>query len=524
MHSEAIKQKSQSVTSKLQDLENRSSAAKERNIMSKIYLQFSHRMDLVELWIAQKEIDVRSLDFGEGNFISYIEGLISMHETLENSLQMFQLDGINPLLLEKGSLTSSGNSQAKAVETRFQSIHSRWNVLREGADVRKSRLKRSLELSNKVDELFLSFAKKASAFYNWFESAEEDLIEPVTCSSIEEIKQLNSNHVQFQTSLSWAHSELKQLLALDRQIKSLTSLTNPYTWYTNDSLQEAWNNLQSSLNERQSNLNNEQNRQEANDKLKRFFAEKANAFNSWLVNTRKVMVESTGQLQEQLDFLQNKFENITQKQQSLSEIEKLASELQNEMILDNSYTEHSPVTLTQQWDQLSQLGRRMIHNLQQQIFARNTTGVSEEDMKDFQTLFNVYDKDRSGQLEENEFKSCLISLGYSLQFLEKDQKDSEYESILDQVDPKRLGYVTLEEFMSFHISRRTEKVNSREELEEAFRAITSDGDKSYVTKDELNQALGIELQEFCSQHMNQIRGGSSSCLDYMSFTRSLFMS
>ena len=481
-------------------------------------------MDLVELWIAQKELDVRSSDFGEGNFVSYIEGLISKHETLENSLQMFQLEGINPLIREKDSLTSPGKSQAKTVQTRFQNIHSRWNVLTEGADNRKARIKRSLELSNKVDKLFSSFAKKASAFYNWFESTEEDLIEPVTCNSIEEIKLLNSNHIQFQTSLSWAQSELKQLLALDRQIKSLTALSNPYTWYTNDSLQEAWNNLQSILNERQSNLNNEQNKQEANDKLKRSFAEKANSFNSWLVNTRRFMVESTGQLQEQLDYLQIKFENITQKQHCLIEIEKLASELQNEMILDNSYTEHSPVPLTQQWDQLSQLGRRMMHSLQQQIFARNTTGVSEEDMKDFKTLFNVYDKDRSGQLEEKEFKSCLISLGYSLQFLEKDQKDSEYESILDQIDPKRLGYVTLEEFMSFHISRRTEKVNSREELEEAFRAITSDGNKSFVTKDELNQALGTELQEFCVQHMDQLRGGSSSCLDYMSFTRSLFMS
>ena len=194
----------------------------------------------------------------------------------------------------------------------------------------------------------------------------------------------------------------------------------------------------------------------------------------------------------------------------------------NEMILDNSYTQHTAVSLTQQWYQLSQLGRRMIHSLQQQLLSKNMTGVSEEDMKEFQTLFNVYDKDRSGQLDEAEFKSCLIALGYSLQFMDNEQKDSEFENILDQVDPHRLGYISLNDFMSFHISRRTEKVKSREELEEAFRAITADERSNYVSKDELYRALGSELQSFCLQHMKEI--SNSSYFDYLTFTQSLFIS
>lgn len=49
-----------------------------------------------------------------------------------------------------------------------------------------------------IEELYLTFAKKASAFNSWFENAEEDLTDPVRCNSIEEIRALRDAHAQFQ--------------------------------------------------------------------------------------------------------------------------------------------------------------------------------------------------------------------------------------------------------------------------------------------------------------------------------------
>jgi len=54
----------------------------------------------------------------------------------------------------------------------------------------------------------------------------------------------------------------------------------------------------------------------------------------------------------------------------------------------------------------------------------------------------------------------------------------------DSVDPNRDGHVSLQEYMAFMISKETENVQSSEEIENAFRAITS-GERPYVTKDEL---------------------------------------
>lgn len=52
-------------------------------------------------------------------------------------------------------------------------------------------------------------------------------------------------------------------------------------------------------------------------------------------------------------------------------------------------------------------------------------------------LFRHFDKDRSGRLDHQEFKSCLRALGYDLPMVEEGQRDPDFEAILDMVDPNR---------------------------------------------------------------------------------------
>ena len=63
--------------------------------------------------------------------------------------------------------------------------------------------------------------------------------------------------------------------------------------------------------------------------------------------------------------------------------------------------------------------------------------------------------------------------------------NASYSSI--SLVPDRNGYISLEDYMSFMISRETENVESISEVVSAFRAITSGGDKPYVTKEEILQ-------------------------------------
>lgn len=131
---------------------------------------------------------------------------------------------------------------------------------------------------------------------------------------------------------------------------------------------------------------------------------------------------------------QRKATEVRARRSDLKKIEDLGAILEEHLILDNRYTEHSTVGLAQQWDQLDQLGMRMQHNLEQQIQARNQSGVSEDALKEFSMMFKHFDKDKSGRLNQQEFKSCLRALGYDLPMVEEGQPDPEFEAILGKIN------------------------------------------------------------------------------------------
>lgn len=78
---------------------------------------------------------------------------------------------------------------------------------------------------------------------------------------------------------------------------------------------------------------------------------------------------------------QRKHQEIRAMRSQLKKIEDLGAAMEEALILDNKYTEHSTVGLAQQWDQLDQLGMRMQHNLEQQIQARCTAARHRDDLQ-----------------------------------------------------------------------------------------------------------------------------------------------
>uniref|UniRef100_A0A8C4KFG1 Spectrin alpha chain, non-erythrocytic 1 n=1 Tax=Dromaius novaehollandiae TaxID=8790 RepID=A0A8C4KFG1_DRONO len=523
-HEENITAKMKGLRGKVSDLEKAAAQRKAKLDENSAFLQFNWKADVVESWIGEKENSLKTDDYGRD--LSSVQTLLTKQETFDAGLQAFQQEGIANITALKDQLLAAKHIQSKAIEARHASLMKRWNQLLANSAARKKKLLEAQEHFRKVEDLFLTFAKKASAFNSWFENAEEDLTDPVRCNSLEEIKALREAHDAFRSSLSSAQADFNQLAELDRQIKSFRVASNPYTWFTMEALEETWRNLQKIIKERELELQKEQRRQEENDKLRQEFAQHANAFHQWIQETRYSLSCEELPLENSSDNTCRKHQEIRAMRSQLKKIEDLGAAMEEALILDNKYTEHSTVGLAQQWDQLDQLGMRMQHNLEQQIQARNTTGVTEEALKEFSMMFKHFDKDKSGRLNHQEFKSCLRSLGYDLPMVEEGEPDPEFESILDTVDPNRDGHVSLQEYMAFMISRETENVKSSEEIESAFRALSSEG-KPYVTKEELYQNLTREQADYCISHMKPYMDGKGrelpSAYDYIEFTRSLFV-
>jgi len=238
------------------------------------------------------------------------------------------------------------------------------------------------------------------------------------------------------------------------------------------------------------------------------------------------MMNADGNLEQQLQTIRQKVDELRQQRQKLKKLEDLATELERRLILDNRYTEYSALNLAQAYDQLDQLGMRMQHNLEQQLAAMKHSGVSEDQVREFSMMFKHFDKEKLGRLNHQDFKSCLRALGYDLPTVDDNQRDEQFETILDIVDPNRVGTVALPEYMTFMISRETENVSSIDDVVLAFKSLTENSERQYITRDELFANLPSEQAEFCCRKMKPYRDRNgreiNNAYDYDDFTRWLF--
>merc|ERR1719507_2966019 len=294
-HSSNIVQRCDLLRNKMHNLGDLANIRKQNLMDNSAYLQFMWKADVVESWIADKEAYVRSTDMGRD--LSSVQTLLTKQETFDIGLEAFENEGISNITALKNQLVNSGHSQSEAINKKYQEVIARWQKLLSDSNNRKTRLLQVQDQFRKIEELFLLFAKKASAFNSWFENAEEDMTDPVRCNSVEEIRSLREAHAQFQASLSSANADFESLAQLDKQIKSFNVGPNPYTWFTMEALSDTWKNLQSIIKQRDAELAQEEVRQEENDKLRKEFARHANAFYSWLTETRAMMMEGSGTLE-----------------------------------------------------------------------------------------------------------------------------------------------------------------------------------------------------------------------------------
>nr|CAB3266545.1 spectrin alpha chain, non-erythrocytic 1 [Phallusia mammillata] len=528
-HAESVAEELKLIEDKLIKLQNAASKRRSQLRETSAFLQFNWKADMVESWIVEKEKVLKSDDFGED--LSSVQVLLVKQDTFDAGLEVFDQEEMMKISALKDQLVEANHAQSDVINARHKLLMERREDLKKAATARRKELERNQNHLRGINDLCLLFAKKASAFNSWFENVEEDLTDPVRCHSVAEIKALVAEHETFRETLSDAENELRELFEIDDKLNELkpsddpTVSNNSYTWFKRQTLQESWNSVQNMVESRDADLQHELERQKNNDEARMKFAHHANAFHDWLTSTRATMMEESGTLESQLEATQQKSVEIKQRKAELQEIEGLGAGLEKALILDNAYTEHSTVGLAQQWDQLEQLGMRMQHNLEQQIQARNMTGVTEEALKEFSMMFKHFDKDKSGRLEHHEFKSCLRSLGYDLPMVEEGDEDPEFQAILDVVDPNRDGKVSLQEYMGFMISRETENVKSSEEVESAFKALSAEG-KPYVTKEELYQNLSREQAEYCVNNMPPYYDSHGisvlGAYDYVAFTKELF--
>lgn len=267
----------------------------------------------------------------------------------------------------------------------------------------------------------------------------------------------------------------------------------------------------------------EQSKQQSNEHLRRQFASQANMVGPWIQTKMeeigRISIEMNGTLEDQLSHLKQYERSIVDYKPSLDLLEQQHQLIQEALIFDNKHTNYTMEHIRVGWEQLLTTIARTINEVENQILTRDAKGISQEQMQEFRASFNHFDKDHGGALGPEEFKACLISLGYDV---ENDrQGDAEFNRIMSVVDPNHSGLVTFQAFIDF-MSRETTDTDTADQVIASFKVLA--GDKNFITAEELRRELPPDQAEYCIARMAPYQGPDAApgALDYKSFSTALY--
>jgi len=491
--------------------------------------KFNHKADIHMSWTEGKEEMLLSQDFRHSK-LNELKALKKKHEAFESDLAAHQ-DRVEQIAAIAQELNALDYYDSATINARCQEICDQWDRLGTQTTTRRNALEETEKLLEKIDQLHLEFAKRAAPFNNWLDGACEDLVDMFIVHTIEEIQGLIDAHNQFKATLGEADKEFQAIMALVSEVQAIAQkyqipggLDNPYTALTSITISTKWQEVKKLVPQRDATLQAELQKQQNNESLRRTFAEKANGVGPW-IEKQMDAVAAIGMgmhgsvLEDQLNRLKEYENAVIANKAIMEEMEKIHQQVQEAMIFENRYTQYTMETLRVGWEQLLTSINRTINEVENQILTRDSKGISQEQLTEFRGSFNHFDKTRTGKLNPDEFKSCLISLGYSIG---KDQQgEIDFQRIMSIVDPNTTGFTQFDAFLDF-MTRENVDSDTAEQVIDSFRILA--GDKPYILPEELQRELPPDQAEYCIQRMQPYSGPDAprEALDYLSFSTSLY--
>ncbi|XP_063499553.1 alpha-actinin-3 isoform X8 [Symphalangus syndactylus] len=436
--------------------------------------KFRQKASLHEAWTRGKEEMLSQRDYDSAS-LQEVRALLRRHEAFESDLAAHQ-DRVEHIAALAQELNELDYHEAASVNSRCQAICDQWDNLGTLTQKRRDALERMEKLLETIDQLQLEFARRAAPFNNWLDGAVEDLQDVWLVHSVEET-----------------------------QVRKLVP-------------------------SRDQTLQEELARQQVNERLRRQFAAQANAIGPWIQakveEVGRLAAGLAGSLEEQMAGLRQQEQNIINYKTNIDRLEGDHQLLQESLVFDNKHTVYSMEHIRVGWEQLLTSIARTINEVENQVLTRDAKGLSQEQLNEFRASFNHFDRKRNGMMEPDDFRACLISMGYDLvrapQPLPRSPKgEVEFARIMTMVDPNAAGVVTFQAFIDF-MTRETAETDTTEQVVASFKILA--GDKNYITPEELRRELPAEQAEYCIRRMVPYKGSGApaGALDYVAFSSALY--
>jgi len=391
-----------------------------------------------------------------------------------------------------------------------------WNNLNGVDRTRQVELRDELKRRLIDEQLLKRWASKTKRMHLRLDLLNEDTVEVVNDAKLGwNLETVLPSQEAFEgleqeyASLSGLWNEIEALAAkiADRGLE-----ITKYTHYTLDSIRAEYEAAGANVSEQKAAISDVVSLQQANDVLCKEFAQQANQFNDWVTErTADLNAELTGEPEEQLAAIQAKRNAIGEGEAMFAALGDANQRVEDAGILENQHTELEYEALASLYKHLDGIALQKIKTIQ------STTGtqraeVTDEQVNEFKEMFEHFDKDKSGALQNYEFASCLSALGHNV-------SGHELDAVIKKWDTTGDGKITFDEFVAFMIDQ-VQDVDSADQILQSFSVLA--GGKDYVTEADLRSGkLSDEEISYCVANM-PLYNGEEGCFDFKAFSQSVY--
>merc|ERR1712226_95082 len=205
-------------------------------------MKFKHKCDIHEAWSTGQDEYLNADDI-DGASLATLLAARKRHEAFESDLAA-QQDRVEQIVAIAQEPNTLGYSKVDEVNARCKKICDGWDTLGDLTINRNQRLMAAIEIAERLDNLWLEYAKKASPFNNWMDGAKEDLMDLFSVHTIDEVQDLKDAQEKFKANMPAAQEEYESILGIQSYIDSMCTAPNPYTNTKAADLQAKWLEIQ----------------------------------------------------------------------------------------------------------------------------------------------------------------------------------------------------------------------------------------------------------------------------------------
>ena len=145
--------------------------------------------------------------------------------------------------------------------------------------------------------------------------------------------------------------------------------------------------------------------------------------------------------------------------------------------------------------------------------------ITEEQRKDFQDIFDQFDKDKDGKISAKELENAMVSMG-------QNPTNEEIKEMMEEADLSKDGKIDFEEFLSL-MTRNSPETQTEDEVINAFRVFDKEGNGLIFSAElkHIMMTIGDKMtEEEADEMVNEADIDEDGMINYEEFVRMMMAS